>query len=203
MLEAPPTRSQHPASSDTDEQLWRDLSDRLKTGLGPFGYQWLCGCAVYPRLRFALTLRLGTAIAQAVGRDTPDEDEAIALFRLSWFRHGQMPAPIRAILSADLLPQLRTIIQDEIARAVYSAGLAAARDADDPAPLLRPPEAWRKAFATSVADRTGDAIEIDRTFRDFVRRERSRFYPDGSAFLKRNWVALVLLLVSTAALFLI
>src|SRR4051794_12726918 len=67
----------------------RELRDQL----GPFGYQWLCACAVYPGLRFTLSTHLGVALAGALKRPPPDEEEHAALFRLPWFRKGWMPDP--------------------------------------------------------------------------------------------------------------
>jgi hypothetical protein len=73
------------------------LCQKLKSGLGPFGYQWLCACAVYPGLRLPLTSYLGAELARAVDRRVPGEAEHMALARLPWFRAGWMPDDLPAL----------------------------------------------------------------------------------------------------------
>src|SRR5215469_5628103 len=71
------------------------LCVELQNGLGPFGYQWLCACAVYPGLRLPITSYLGAELARVVHRKVPDEAEHMALARLPWFRSGWMPDELR------------------------------------------------------------------------------------------------------------
>jgi WD domain, G-beta repeat len=82
----------------------RRITDELREQLGPFGFQWLCACAVYPGIRFPLTCYLGSELARALVRPLPSETEHLALFRLTWFRKGWMPDDIRLSLIAELSP---------------------------------------------------------------------------------------------------
>src|SRR5215470_5629391 len=94
-----------------------DLCHKLADGLGPFGYQWLCACAVYPGLRLTITSYLGAELARAVDRDkVPDEAEHMALARLPWFRVGWMPDALRLRLLRDLEPPFRNLVRDAIER---------------------------------------------------------------------------------------
>jgi len=82
----------------------------LRNGLGPFGYQWLCACAVFPGLRLPLTLALGNALADAAARPRPDEVEIRALCDLTWFRRGWIPDEFRLQLIGDIAPNFRQIV---------------------------------------------------------------------------------------------
>jgi hypothetical protein len=82
----------------------RHITEELREQLGPFGFQWLCACAVYPAIRFPLTCSLGSELARALARPEPSEAEHLALFRLTWFRKGWMPDDLRVRLIAELSP---------------------------------------------------------------------------------------------------
>jgi hypothetical protein len=76
-----------------------DLS-RLEQRLGPEVFRWLCGCAVYPELHWALTIRL--AQLPALGEDLLTEENLLELIRLPWFRDGRIPDELRLELIARL-----------------------------------------------------------------------------------------------------
>ena len=86
--------------------------EQLKSELGPFHYQWLCACAVYPGLRWPLTVWLGRRLAEHLGRPVPSEDEHLPLVRLPWFREGAIPDPVRVRLLRDL--EDRAFVRQEI-----------------------------------------------------------------------------------------
>lgn len=124
-----------------------DLCRKLESGLGTFGYQWLCACGVYPGLRLPITSYLGAELARAVDRPIPDEAEHMALARLPWFRVGWMPDELRLRLLRDLDPQFRTVVRDAIERLIYNAAERSDRPAlAEPVEISRPPTDWSKGF---------------------------------------------------------
>ncbi len=71
------------------------ISD-VKTYLGENGFYWLCATAVYPELRWELTLHLGSTLKDDSGQSLLTPDALIRLSRLPWFRVGYMPDWIRS-----------------------------------------------------------------------------------------------------------
>jgi len=137
----------------------------LREQLGAFGYQWLCAAAVYPRLRFPLSLYLGAVIAAELKRPPPGEDDQFALFRLPWFRHGWLPEDLRLALIADLEPRLAPAVRSAIERALYSAAIGDTDlDAPGPVPLEEPPLRWRSMLHAYWEAASPDAPERDRIF---------------------------------------
>ena len=117
LFPAPYTRP-YPGALGGDELRWLDrnappaeevarLVKELTEFLGPDGFAWLCACAVYPEISWAMTLRV-KGIAGASTR-------LPALARLPWFRHGFMPAWLRRALVAHIPPaedaRLRTDLE--------------------------------------------------------------------------------------------
>src|SRR5205085_1050859 len=85
---------------ETSEQ--EAVISALRGALSPFHYQWLCACAIYPGLRFPLTVWLGARLAEREGREPPDADAHLPLIRLPWFREGAIPDAMRLRLLRDL-----------------------------------------------------------------------------------------------------
>src|SRR6516225_1630617 len=120
---------------------------KLQDGLGTFGYQWLCACAVYPGLRLPITSYLGAELARSVDRDVPDEAEHMALSRLPWFRVGWMPEALRLRLLRDLEPQFRGLVHEAIERLIYQAAEEPGRSRlAEPAEIARPPAGWSEGL---------------------------------------------------------
>src|SRR4029079_3786814 len=90
----------------------------IRTWLDDDVFQWLCACAVYPRLEWHLTLHIAMAIDPA-GR-LLHERKLLQLIRLPWFRDGQIPAAQRAWLLKHLAPEyeasVRMLIVDALER---------------------------------------------------------------------------------------
>ncbi|MEN8221339.1 MAG: hypothetical protein ABFS56_34330 [Pseudomonadota bacterium] len=81
-----------------------ELLKQVRDFLGDEGYYWLSACAVYPELRWQLTLYLGYQLKSLT------EERLAKLARLPWFRYGYMPNWLRKQLIKDLsLPQEREI----------------------------------------------------------------------------------------------
>jgi formylglycine-generating enzyme required for sulfatase activity len=106
LFPAPYTRP-YPGILGADELRWLDrnqpppdqierLLRELNGFLGPDGFAWMCACAVYPEISWALTLRLKSSPSLAVVLPS--------LSRLPWFRHGFMPAWLRRSL-VDHIPR--------------------------------------------------------------------------------------------------
>jgi hypothetical protein len=81
---------------------WPELRAKLVSYLDEEAYAWLCACAVYPEVRWDLTLFLGLTLSDALGRTVYREDRLAELVRLPWFREGRIPDWIRAPLIRDL-----------------------------------------------------------------------------------------------------
>ena len=73
--------------------------------LGDWGYTWLCACAVYPEVRWNLTLFLGLAFAGVDNaRSAYFQRTLLDLTRLPWFQYGVMPDWLRRRLISELTP---------------------------------------------------------------------------------------------------
>jgi len=149
-----------------EEQAELDaLCLRLEGGLGPFGYQWLCACAVYPGLRLPITSYLGAELARAVGRPVPEEAEHMALARLPWFRAGWMPDELRLRLLRDLELQFHTLVRDAIEQLIHDAAERSDRRLlAEPAEIARPPALWSKGFRGWLRTSAGAAAGEDLIF---------------------------------------
>lgn len=106
---------------------WTELQDTLRKYLDTDAYTWLCGCAVYPELRWDLTLFLGLTVKRADGTPIYDESRLGALTQLPWFRLGRMPDWLRARLIGELGPQAQSI------RSALAQIVEAARASSEPA----------------------------------------------------------------------
>ncbi len=81
-----------------DAEQLDELVQELRAYLGANGFVWLASCAVYPLLRWELTLALGRAL---LGEQEPAL-HLQRLFQLPWFRRGAMPEWLRLRLLAEL-----------------------------------------------------------------------------------------------------
>ena len=87
-----------------DTPVLTELLTQIKDFLGKDAYQWFSACAVYPELRWQLTLYLAYQLKLF------NEDSLAKLAHLPWFRYGYMPDWLREQLIKDLfLPQERKI----------------------------------------------------------------------------------------------
>ena len=149
------------------------LCVRLRRDLGQFGYQWLCACAVYPGLRFTLSVLIGQKLAVALGRPTPDEEEHTALFRLPWFRAGVMPDELRLRLIADLEPAAATTTRRAIEQLILAALDAPPQgNRGEWLPLPEPPPAWREQVRAYLETAPREAVEHDAILACFMAGRR-------------------------------
>lgn len=104
-----------PAAPPTLETALAPLSDYLRGELSAIGQpeavsfvqRWIAACALYPRLRWPVSLLIGARLAEREGRAAPDELLHLVVGRLQWFRDGQMPFETRLLLAASLPAQDR------------------------------------------------------------------------------------------------
>jgi formylglycine-generating enzyme required for sulfatase activity len=145
---------------------------RERWGLASFRYQWLCACAVWPELRFEITTYLGAELAKVAERDPPDEQELLALARLSWFRQGWMPEDLRLALMRDLEPHYRLIVRQALQQLLYA--LLDARRADSDGifaldeVLPRPRRGWHTDLRDVLGTARPAAPEADAIFVRFM-----------------------------------
>jgi hypothetical protein len=95
----------------------------LKRWLGPRGFLWHAACAIYPQLRYDLTIHIGRVLrsgpdpeAPLLFRDTPEDRVTLnRITALPWFRAGRMPEWLRldvlSTLDADTLGRANAIIR--------------------------------------------------------------------------------------------
>ncbi len=142
----------------------RALLRELHRWLGPRGFHWLAACAVYPQLRFGVTVYLGLKITAQYGAvEVPLFSEKLLaqLTLLPWFRSGHMPPWLRKAL-LDALP--------EEERADIRAAVDAMLNGKPVLPdgVALPPEArlpvWRPE--TEGLDVPPDAVMADLMMRD-------------------------------------
>ncbi|RKZ77707.1 MAG: hypothetical protein DRR19_27545 [Candidatus Parabeggiatoa sp. nov. 1] len=95
-----------------DASVLTALLKQVRDFLGKTGYYWFSACAVYPELRWQLTLYLGAQLKSLT------EEHLAKLARLPWFRYGYMPDWLRRRLVDDLsLPQehkIRTALYNRL-----------------------------------------------------------------------------------------
>ncbi|HEW98013.1 MAG TPA: LysM peptidoglycan-binding domain-containing protein, partial [Beggiatoa sp.] len=93
-----------------DTPVLTALLKQVRDYLGDEGYNWFSACAVYPELRWQLTLYLGEKLKSLT------EERLAKLARLPWFRYGYMPDWLRDQLIKDLSLQQ----EREIRTALYN-----------------------------------------------------------------------------------
>ncbi|HMM99688.1 MAG TPA: response regulator [Anaerolineales bacterium] len=113
------------------------LVEDVKNYLGENGFYWLCATAVYPELRWELTLFLGNILKNDFGQSLLNPDLLIRLTRLPWFRTGYMPDWIRLALIQSFTTDQETQTRDGLSELLSSAykgngfNLAFARDTNN------------------------------------------------------------------------
>jgi hypothetical protein len=98
-----------------------DVLGALERDLGPEATAWLAACAVYPDIRWGITLALGDCIARQASstearplRDDGYAQQLAQLARLPWMRMGYMPDWLRTALLARLPPTTEAAIRSAL-----------------------------------------------------------------------------------------
>ncbi len=87
-------------------------------------YQWLAACALYPRLEWILTMRLGVEL------DLYSEQGCLELVRLPWFRQGEMPLELQEELVESMSPTQRQRARQAMSKLLEEA-IPPGKTADD------------------------------------------------------------------------
>jgi hypothetical protein len=87
------------------------LVDDVRRYLGEAGFYWLCASAVYPQLRWELTLYLGSILKGNQEQPLLDPDNLLRIARLPWFRYGHMPNWMRLKLVNALTAEQETCVR--------------------------------------------------------------------------------------------
>ena len=111
------------------------LIDRLKQYLGEEAFYWLCACAVYPELKWNLTLYIGYNLKKD-NKSVFSEQLLLLLSGLPWFRYGLIPDWLRRRLIDELTikqeKQIRQLIDllfiTAIEKPISSFSLSYAKD---------------------------------------------------------------------------
>ena len=87
-----------------DDQTVTDVLAALKRYLGEDGFLWLSACAIFPEVRWPITLYLGNTLENGAGQKLLNRIPFIELVALPWFRWGYMPDWLRLKLIQGLSP---------------------------------------------------------------------------------------------------
>ncbi len=115
-----------------DDDLAEELVRQLRGYLGPDGFAWLCGCAVYPQISLPLTLHLAepcvlASIDASASRSAVDLLPGLA--RLPWLRYGFMPDWLRVSLITRMTPKQNAAVRRSIESLLERLALMAASQA--------------------------------------------------------------------------
>jgi hypothetical protein len=162
-------------------------------------FWWLACCAIYPALRWDLTIYLGLKLRTPhpriiEGTSFYSEDRAIRLAMLPWFREGFMPDWLRrrlvSLLPKALQAQAVTVLRDLLERAINCDGqvfdamrLRVAQDWPDRA-ASRPER--DEIFIDALAKHDSLALEAPRSLQDL----KSGI---NNPFVAREWITLIIL----------
>jgi hypothetical protein len=171
-----------PALFDTDDELWTEpvappadgvtrALDLLLGALGPNGWYWLSACALYPEIRYELTVALGRLLSGDDGQPLAHHVGIERLARLPWFRHAYMPDWLRTTLISTMphgqLVEARAALQQILLSGLLGAHASGGR--------LFVAEAGGAGRARAEAGGAGRPIgSPDRVYLDGVALRRSR-----------------------------
>lgn len=97
------------------------LVKNLQRGLGKQGFFWICACAVYPELRFELTVFLGQSLPGYATKPLLDSERFALLSSLPWFRNNFMPDWLRIRLIGELSSKEKTKVRGSIGKLLLMA----------------------------------------------------------------------------------
>ncbi len=97
-----------------------EVVTQLRRSLGANTFRWLCACAVYPELSWSLTMHLGAALKDELGRPLSSDRRLLRLVNLPWFQQGWIPQWARLALlsamSAEDEAEVRVILEELLLR---------------------------------------------------------------------------------------
>lgn len=87
------------------------VEDLKNNYLDENGFYWLCAIAVYPELRWELTIYLGSVLKGDAENSLLTPDNLVRLARLPWFRFGYMPDWIRIALVKNFTQEQENLVR--------------------------------------------------------------------------------------------
>jgi hypothetical protein len=195
-----------PPDDDDRERLEEELV-RYFSEEGKFdedGFWWFAACAIYPAVRWDLTVYLGLKLSSLRdGRPLYSDERALRLAVLPWFRDGYMPDWLRTKLIQSLPKKLRfqatVLLRDIFERAIRSEGRAFdavhLRIAQDRLDQRSARPERDEIFLDALADSNPLAFEVPRKVRELVNGATNEF-------ARREWTTfgLIVLYWAVAAL---
>jgi hypothetical protein len=184
--------------------LEREL-ERYFTEDGRFdedGFWWFAACAIYPAVRWDLTVYLGLKLTSpaTAGRPLYSDARALRLAVLPWFRDGYMPPWLRLRLMQSLPKSFRSkavaLLRDILDRAIAADEKAfdavCLRIAQERADLAAGRPERDEIFLDALAGVDSLAFEVRRNVRELI---------GGTAneFVRREWRMFVLIMLYWAA----
>jgi hypothetical protein len=195
-----------PPNDSAFKQLEGELARYFVDDRGNFdedAFWWFAACAIYPALRWDLTVYLGLKLTSPrAGGGLPlyTEERALRLAVLPWFRDGYMPNWLRrrmlALLPKDMRIRAVALVRDIFERAVKSEGQAfdavRLRIAQDrPDPISARPER-DEIFLDALAGSDPLALAAPRSLRQLISGAKN-------GFVLREWTVLALIAVYWSA----
>lgn len=183
LFPAPYTRP-YPAIIGGDELRWLDRNEpppgelevllgELSNFLGPDGFAWMCACAVYPEISWALTLRVkGTERAATL---------LSPMSRLPWFRHGFMPVWLRRALVAHIPREEDQRLRTDLERLLEELATGQSRAETGSALQIG---RWIGPIDLLRAAPAGSPLQ-DRVFLGFMAGKRDQLWLDAPQALRR------------------
>jgi acid phosphatase len=165
----------------------------LRAFLGVRTFAWLCATAVYPTVDPELTRALGVRIRDAAGQPLFDESGYLRLSQLPWFRVGQLPDWLRERLVADIRPQQRLDIRDEI-QTILIKGRGDDRSGKGANIVIRATDEWSAVLRILLRGGAESSLE-DPVFQQFMEIPGPRAALTGVA----RWPVVASLVMSLAA----
>jgi hypothetical protein len=147
----------------------------LRYFLGDHGFYWLASTALYPELRYDITILLGLRLKEGADPDRPavlDDDRLTRLASLPWFQVGRFPDWIRSLLFDSIRPEQQRQAQDEVARMFEGAqrgdsgpgteefDAAAILGGSEPRPTKIPLSIWRQETQGDSIPRDSVALQL-------------------------------------------
>jgi hypothetical protein len=189
--------------SDFDDP---EILDSLRDYLGPESFQWLCACAIYPRLQWDLTLYIGGLPCMPSGLVTAEN--LVRLIRLDWFQTSLIPERVRQLLIRELDPDIEAHVRKAIVELIKET--SPNKLLTDPNPLnVAVPraffEAHREKLKKALAALPPTQVTRDATLARFLESRPNRFldlvvpralmklfFPHGNSALRMRTSARIL-----------
>lgn len=175
-----------PRSQELDELCWQ-----LRAYLGPDGFRWLCGLAVYPEMDWFFTLYIGLGLRTAEGLPLLGEEPLLALARLPWLRRGYMPDWLRLRLVSELGDEdgraVRALLENLLRVRLDSPGSRFQLDVAL-APATPSGRRWRRFFTDLLRTEPSNSPLQDYVFVEFLLGRRPKKLQVRAPGGWRRWV---------------